>query len=351
MSETIRLNVNGRFYGGWTNVRVKLGIEHVAGSFDLSVSEKWPGQTDFRALAIGDECRVFIGDTPIVTGYIDDVDPDYDKESHIIHISGRDKTGDLVDCSAIHKSGEWHNAKLEKICQDICTPFGIKVVVSVDTGKAFSRFAIHDGESAFECLVRCTMMRGILMISNGSGDLVLTRAGVDRISTPLILGQNIERGSGRFTAKDRYSKYIVKGQSVAAGWDATSTKHTSQKAVVEDTHITRYRPLIIIAEQGDGSTYKDRAIWERNVRYGRGGRVVYTVTGWRHATGLWLPNRLVKVTDAYMGLDEEQLIIGATMVLDENGSRTDIEVCRKEAFELINLPDKRKHKVQENLKW
>ncbi len=123
--------------------------------------------------------------------------------------------------------------------------------------------------------------------------------------------------------------------------------------------MTRYRPLIVYAEQGDGATYADRAVWERNVRAGRSARLQYTVPGWEYKPGkIWLPNRMVPVKDDYIGVDAEMLIARCTYTLDDGGSRTTLELCRREAFDLINLPDKkrkvkksRKAKDKEEVKW
>ncbi len=40
---------------------------------------------------------------------------------------GRDKTGDLVDCSVVHSSGKWKGVRLEQVAADVCRPFGITV--------------------------------------------------------------------------------------------------------------------------------------------------------------------------------------------------------------------------------
>ena len=44
-SPDLRLEIEGALYGGWTSVSIRRGIGQVAGTFDLSVSERWPGQT------------------------------------------------------------------------------------------------------------------------------------------------------------------------------------------------------------------------------------------------------------------------------------------------------------------
>jgi len=334
----VTLQVNGANYGGWQTAQVTLGMEQIAGEFKLSVSERWSGQDNMWPIFPGDECRLFLGQIPVITGYVDDADPEYDKASHSVSISGRDKTGDLVDCSAIFKSGEWHNVSLERIAADICQPFAIGVKTLAPTGAKFKKFAIQECETAFETLDRAARMRGILLMSDGLGNLLLTRAGSELSPVALVKGQNIEKLSGQFSCKDRHSIYIIKGQN--PGSDHTSAAHHAQtKASCSDVHITRYRPLIVFAEQGTGSTYRDRAIWERNIRAGRGGRAVYTVTGWECGKGIWLPNRLVKVQDDYLHAPPEMIIPKVVFHLDENGSRTEIEVCRPEAFELINLPN------------
>ena len=48
MANECTLWVNGMIYGGWTAIRINRGIEQLAGSFTLSVTEKWPGQAESR---------------------------------------------------------------------------------------------------------------------------------------------------------------------------------------------------------------------------------------------------------------------------------------------------------------
>lgn len=335
------LRVNGIDYAGWKSIRVTLGMEQISGEFDLSVSERWPGRDQMWPIFPGDECRLLVNNVPVITGYVDDVGPEYDKSSHSVRISGRDKTGDLVDCSAIYKKGSWHNVTLDRIAADICKPFGITVKTLAPVGDKFKVFAIQECETAFEALDRAARMRGILLMSDGQGGLLLTRAGTETSPVVLAKGENIEKLSGQFSHKDRHSIYIIKGQN--PGSDNTSaTDHAQTKSSCTDDNVIRYRPLIVFAEQGTGSTYRDRAVWERNIRAGRGSRAVYTVTGWDCGPGIWRPNRMVRVQDDFLHAPDELIIAKVVLTLDENGSRTEIEVCRKEAFQLINLPNVRR---------
>lgn len=335
------LQVGGRNYGGWKSVRVTLGMEQIAGAFELAVSERFPGQPEAWPILPGDECRVLVKGRPVITGYVDEVAPSYGRDSHDVLVTGRDRTGDLVDCSAAYKSGEWHGATLDRIAADICAPFGIKVTATATVGRPFSRFALQEAETSFEALERAAKMRGVLLMSDGNGGLLLTRAAGERIGTALVKGQNVERASGWFSHKDRYSRYVIKGQ--APGSEDSTPEHNAQtKAEAQDVAVRRYRPLIILAEQGDGGTYADRAKWERNIRAGRASRINYTVTGWEHAAGLWLPNRLVQVQDDFLGVDGDLIIAQVVFSLDGEGSLTHLELCRREAFDLIELPEKKK---------
>lgn len=337
------LQVNGKEYGGWISAHVSLGIEQIAGIFELSVSDRWPNQLEAWQIKPGDECVFLMRGEPIITGYVDQVNPSYSPDRHEVRVSGRDKTGDLVDCAAVYKSGEWHNVKLDRIASDLCQPFNITVVAETDLGEPFRKFALQEGEAAFEAIERAAKMRQVLLVSDGKGKLLLTRAGTSRISTVLMKGENIEGGNGTFDHKDRYSEYIVKGQSPGSD-DSTPAHNAQTKATVKDTDIKRYRPMIIHADQGDRKTYTDRANWEKNVRQGRGSRVNYVMTGWEHKAGPWKPNVLVPVKDPFLGVDGELVIASVKFSLDDGGTRTELELCRPEAFELPLAPEEKRQK-------
>lgn len=342
MSDQVTLTVNGTVHRGWTSVRITLGMEQIAGTFSLGQSERWSGQETPWPIYPGDQCRLAIGDDAVITGYVDDSNPEYDKESHGIQIQGRDRTGDLVDCAAIHKSGQWRGVTLTRICADLCKPFGIPVTALIDVGRPFPSFALQEGETAFEAMERAARMRAVLLMSDGQGGLLLTRASAESLPVALERGVNIERASGTFSHKDRFSRYIIKGQAPGDDIYSKPEHHTQTMATADDAAVERHRPTIIIAEPGSGSTYKDRAVWERNVRAGRSARVTYTVSGWRHAGGLWRPNRLVTLRDDWMKAPGLAMVAQVTYVLDDSGSRTELEVTRPEAFDLVNLPNTRR---------
>lgn len=343
MPETV-LSVGGRDYGGWTEIRIQRGIEQIAGAFDLTVTERWGTGRELRQIKPGEACQVRVDGVPVITGYVDAVRPAYDARTHSVTVSGRDRTADLVDCSAVYKSGQWAGRTLAQIAGDLAQPFGISVTDRTGDGEKFPAFALHEGETVFEAIERAARMRSVLLISDGLGNLVIDRAGTARAATDLVQGRNILSASAELTWKERYSSYTVKGQ--AQGTDnAFGAVVSSIKGVAIDAAINRYRPLIVLAEdQGHGVSFKRRAEWERNVRMGRGNRATVSVQGWSHSGGLWLANQRTRLTSALLDVDAELVIASVELTLDDQGTRAQLSLSRPEAFDVIDVSKKKKTK-------
>lgn len=338
MNQSIaELKVNGMIYGGWKNVRITRSIEQMAGTFELEISERWPGQSKRTPIKPGEMCQVLLNGQPVITGRIDTVMIDYDGQNHSVRVAGRDKTGILVDCSAAYLTGQWHNVKIEQIAENLLGLYGIKVeTFDLEDIKAFTSYSIQEGESIFECLERAARMRGVLLTSNPEGDLVITRAMVDGEGLVLEEGVNIKAARAEFSWKDRYSEYIVKGHGrLFADGDHV---HSAPAHAVGDPAISHFRRLIVLAENhSDNASLEVRAEWERNVRRGRGCRGSITVQGWEHKFGLWLPNTIVSVTSPLIYLTESKmLIVGCSYTLSEQGgSLTELAIARPDAFQLL----------------
>lgn len=336
----VKLSVNGVDYAGWKSINISRGIEQIAGTFELGVSELWPGQKIVRNIAPGDECTVSVDGAVVITGFVDDIDPRHRKDAHEVTVAGRDATGDLVDCSAIHKSGKWAMAKMETIATDLCLPFGIAVKADVPTGAAVE-WAINEGESVFECLDRLAKSKGVLPLSDGKGGLLITSTKkAVRAPTALQLGVNTLGGDLKLSFRERFSRYIVKGQGASS--DALFADATRLKAETADPMVARYRPLIIIADDlADGATVQRRALWEANTRAGKSAQITIPVQGWSHAGGLWQPNTIVHVTDKWLRTDADLLIKSVSFGLDESGSITTLGLTLPQAFDLIPMTKKK----------
>lgn len=346
----ITLMVDGKAYGGWKSVDVRRSLEQVAGGFHLEVTTKWDGQAQPYQLREGLPCEVLIGSDVVITGFIDDYSVDGEAQDRSILIQGRDKTADLVDCSAIFKSGQWRSTSLLQIVKDIAQPFGLSVVVgpAADLGEPFKSFALQEGELAFDAIDRACRMRAVLCTSTPAGELLLTQASTTSTGVQLIEGVNIEAFSATHSWAGRFSKITMKGQGKGDD-DESGAEVAHAKAEAKDAEINRYRPLVVVAEHGAGlQALSDRAKWEVKVRMGRGKRGEVTVTGWRTgvdgASGaLWAPNQLVYIDSPSMNLAEEMLIVGCRFTLNErSGKQTALSFTRREALELIDAQPRKK---------
>lgn len=334
------LTVNGQQYGGWKKAAVRIGIEQISGSFELEVTERWAGRSEPWPIRHGEACTVQVDGETVITGHVDDVLPQFDATQHGVTVVGRDATGDLVDCSAIAKSSEWQGRTLLQVAEDLARPFGVKVIAETEVGAPFQRSRLQQGETVFEALERAARMRGVLLVSDGQGNLVITRAGKQRIGTALVQGGNILRGSATFSLRERFSRYVCKGQAPGSDFSSSEQNAQIESKPAADGEVKRYRPLIVIAESSsDTRGLNDRALWEAAVRLGRSARPVITVQGWRHADGLWRPNRLVQVAAPYFHLDREMLIVSVAYTIGEGGTFTELELCRPEAFQLLPIPE------------
>jgi prophage tail gpP-like protein len=337
-----RLVIDGKSYGGWTRIEVQRGIEQIAGGFVLQLTARYPGSEEPLQPCMGRACQVFLGNDLVITGYVDDFETDDTDTSSYLRVEGRDKTADLVDCSAVYKSGQWRNVRLEQIVADIARPFGITVAVApgTSTGDVFKRFALEEGEKAFAAIDRACRLRAVLPTSTPEGNLLLTNASEVNSGVRLIEGVNMLRFNSKHSWKERHSLITLKGQVPGDNQEyGEAAAHLMASA--KDEEIDRYRPLVVIAEHGTSNkSLAERAQWEVNVRMGRGKRGGCSLVGWRTGKDgqegpLWRENTLVHVTSPRMYLDMELLIVACSYQLTEKGKKIDLTFARREAFELV----------------
>lgn len=330
----VKLLINGSEYAGWKTTTIRRSIEALSGSFTLSTFDKWTVDAKSWPIFCGDQCSVKIGNDTVISGYVDDIEPSFDESSRGMTVSGRDFTADLIDCSAVHKPGKWKNYTAFLLIDAICRPFGIDIFSEVSTTTKYPLFAIQQGETAFEAIERICKLEGVIATSDPCGGLVITRPGNAGTSSTVILqGKNIKSAGGAFSFKERYSRYIVKGQ--AAGTDYFSGKQAAQvTGEATDLTITRYRPLVVIAEaQCNAATAKKRAGWEAINRAARSGATTVCLAGWRQDNGaLWIPNMLVPTVIPYRHINSSLLITEITYQIDESGSTVSMVLKRPDAL-------------------
>lgn len=371
----VSLEVGGVRYEGWKSVRIRHSIEQLAGVFSLELTERWPDQAAAWAIEPGNACTVKIGQDIMITGYVDVVQVKASPTEHSVSIEGRDKTGDLVDCSA--PAREWVGLAFEQIAVDLCQPYGIEVNTQVDTGAGgykakkpgkakaghvkagtgggkLPRKAANSGETVHKLLEKLGKIQGVLLVSDRVGGLMITRAGLDgRCTDALALGQNLKTLDYERSFANLFSEITVKGQSHGAT-SATSgvlsgagrvkavatVKRPASTAgtTVANASVQRYRPLLIMAEdQADAKRCTDRAEWEAGTREAKSKKLMVKVQGWRQSDGsIWAINTLVRMKCPFVREDEDMLISAVEFSLDQQGGTlTSMTLYSPKAYDVL----------------
>ncbi|HDY88326.1 MAG TPA: hypothetical protein ENH82_09480, partial [bacterium] len=248
------LKVGGNAFSGWTSVIVEKSMGQMAGSFGLATTDTFPGEARKWDIAMGDECIVEINGQKIITGHVEDILIDYDTETHNIQFGGRDKTGDLVDCSFDGTIKEWKGLSVKQVIEKLCEPFDIEVVVDNSVSTVANvvwpgNMKANEGDTVFDLVLKICQTKAILPISYGDGKLTLTQAGKDyQAYDNLVSGVNILKGGLDQSDKDRFRTYIVKGQGVGGDSLSSLFDFTGPAGRATDNIIGRYRPIILFTE-------------------------------------------------------------------------------------------------------
>ncbi|MGH1429751.1 MAG: phage baseplate assembly protein [Neptuniibacter sp.] len=343
MSDQLVMVIDSTPHYGWKEASISRSIERGPHQFSLQLSENWntDNKVNRRSIEKGMELLAYVNDDLLLTGYVNDLQPSYDKQSHSIRINGGNRLVDLVDCSTTGK--QFVKQSLLQICTTLCKPFGIQVRVDASVVNAANKMFVNThrldlGEPIWEFLEELARIRAVLLTSNANGDLVITRAGTASADVALVLGQNIKTARGNFSDRNLFSEYTVSGQQGNEPFTQLEGVDTAlPMATVKGSG--RYRPFAVAADNPmDQAGCMTRAEWQKNVNEGRADSVTYTVSGWRQQEGgrIWAPNELVTVTDPYQGFSKRELLIAEhRLILNDQGSNTELRVMPKGAFDLV----------------
>jgi prophage tail gpP-like protein len=335
--EQINLIVDGGQWAGWKSCEVSRQIDALCTQFALGLTDRWTPEAQPMALAAGMPCELKLMEQPFLSGWLDKADFVLANADHTINVSGRDRTCDLVDCSAMNSPGQWRNIKITRLALALAEPFGIEVRAFqvVEDLEPFPTFKLEEGETAFEALDRACKQKEVLALSTTDGRLVLLRTGTMSSETELVQGVNILEASASYDMTDRFSDYIVKGQRQGNDQDYGLTVSQVRGEAVDES-VQRYRPYLIQAEnQVNPASAVQRAKWEASTRAARAVTVGVTVQGWRQNSGsLWEVNLLTAVDLPFLKIQQELLTSKVTFSLTlDGGFTTKLELKDPKAFE------------------
>jgi prophage tail gpP-like protein len=325
----VELLLGGLLYAGWTEVGITRAMDAAAGTFRLALTDRWVGRDEPWEITPGDACEVRVGGEIVISGYVDIVRSSFSASSHAIEVQGRDRSADLVDCTALHTPDEWRGIDLLGLANRLGKPFGVTARAEVPVGPAFAHVKLDQGEGALEALVRHARMRSLLVMPDGQGNILLTRAGQNRAEVTLAQGENLLEATGTLDWSQRFSDYVVKGQSGYRKEDSDAEREAHIQGQTKDAFVRRYRPLMLTTDADtSGATAQARAVWEANTRIGKSAAASCTVQGWRQRPGgpLWLPNLLVQVRAPWMRMGGQMLVREVTLARGNGGTTAQLEI-------------------------
>lgn len=333
MDDEIILKVNGLNYTGWISLELKRSVRALSGMFTLKVSDSWSTQKKSWFMVPGDFCELYIGTELMISGYVDDLDYSTNSTSREISITGRDKTGDLVDCSLDIKQSQFDGISLNNLLTMFCQPFGIKFTNHTSINPTVNSFKVNPGSSVHDAIDELSKKYGFIACSTPDGNLIIPKIGETFASDYIEEGVNLIECSVKFDHKERFSRYVLKGQASGSD-DASGEQAYSVHAVTTDPDVKRFRPKVIIeSDQTFEKNLQRRAEWEMNLRASKGTAGSVELRGWRQRDGsLWTDNLMINFRSPYLGMEAQFLVGEITYTLNDQGRRVKLDFLRKEVF-------------------
>ena len=339
-SDVLSLQVGNVQLSGWQRVEVMRSMDSIPASFQIEVTEKYPNTADVDVRP-GQPCTVKIGSDLVLTGFVDRYTSQVSAATHTVRVSGRSKSQDLVDCSAF--IGDKDNPSFQvkggtalSIAQAIAKPYDVTIQSMAGDGADVLQFNINMGETCWEIIDRLIRVSGFVAYDMPDGSLMLARAGTDKMASGFALGQNIEQADISYSMDQRFSDYQGEFLAVVTYGVGGPLTDSSAGPVQHDEGVPRFRKRFVVSEQmSDGvSLAAQRALWERNRRYGRSQQFNVTCDSWRDSAGaLWAPNKVAPISAKVLKLvDDSWVIGGVTYIRNETGQHASLILMPKEAF-------------------
>ena len=279
---------NGVKLGGWQSARVTRGIERVPSDFDITLTERYPGQASQISIHPGDACKVMIGNDIVLVGYIDRYLSSHSPTHHEVRIQGRGMCEDLVDCSITPDQLDglsMTTTSLLDLATALSAVYGIKVTSATGDNVPVSYpgglpvvFSAMLTETPDEVIEKVARFAHVLVYDGTDGNLILANVGAGKMASGFSQGVNVQRAGVAFTMDERFSIYLptmmstnffghegVGGQIYQPVYD----QGVSQRKRPDGK--PRFRQRIIVSEQWDFNTplAQERAQWEAARRWGR----------------------------------------------------------------------------------
>lgn len=311
--EVVTIRAGGMLWTAWRRVMVRASFQDAARSFQIEAAAEPGGSATAWAFKAGTEIDILFSGTLACRGYVDRYQPKLGEHNVAeVTISGRSRSQDFIDSSAVHDTGQFKNKTPQEIAAAL-DHFGVGVSADVSLDKV-PVYRITPGETAFRCLEKLCREQGVFPVGQADGSILITKGGRTRHAGMIREGQNMKVGEADHNWSGRHSDVIVRGQRpYGHGADALQVEGTAR-----DAEVGRYRPVIIHHDgDTDKSRAKNRATTRRDREAGNSLKANVTVQGLHDDGGmLWKPGALIFLESQFLDIAQDMAIEAVTFSQD-----------------------------------
>ncbi len=330
--ENITILAGGKLWTAWTRVMVRASFQEAARSFQIDGAFEGGGSATAWIFKAGTEISIFSNGDLMCRGYVDRYQPKIaGHKSATFSASGRSKSQDMIDTSAVHPTGHFKDKTPDEIGKELD-----KYGVGISTDEKLDKVPVcrvTPGESPFRVIEKLCRDQGVFPVGQADGSIKITKAGKVRHSGSLREGVgiagNILEGDADHNHSGRHSEVIVRGQRpFGHGDDALEIE-----GIARDAQVARYRPIIVINDADtDKKRAKKRAGSHRDREAGNSLKANVTTQGFRDDGGrLWEPGGLIFTESGLLDVHQDMAIETVTFS----------QVRREGSLSVLSLVDPR----------
>lgn len=377
----IILRLNGEAFDNFISISVSNSLQALSGKFTFTASDDNTGTFPFAA---GDKVQVLISEilfagqsetlVGVANGFIDRISINYTKNSHIVSISGRDRTEDIIDSQIQNIELKGAALQLTQVVQAVLDFLGIKDIKILNNAGTIEPFKVGEvvvaaqGETGFSFINRYAEKRQVLVSNDGDGNIVLTRV-QNPLRNGLILNlanrdpsNNVKSAEVVYDHSQRFHEYEVVSQANPSaecidlsgndtgkcGVAATKGMMDARgKADIDPGIRTTRKFLMTPSASFSPDIAAKRARWERALRIARSRKYHVTVQGFLSNDGLiWQAGQLVKVRDQFASINADLIVseIRYNFTLNQ-GSTTTLTLVDQDVYKALLEKNALKSKV------
>ena len=206
-------------------------------------------------------------------------------DGSIITLEFWTKTADMID-SNLKPPYERSKITLKELAIDLAIPHGIDVIYDVDEDEPFDRVTASGSDTEMSLLLKHATQRGVLVTTNATGDLILTKSNPSKTVGTLEEGQpGISIPESRFDGRKRFNSYRGTSQSPF---------NLSQEAVAKDDKVPLSRFKNFKFDDTTDGNIQKATDWKKSKTIADSLIIPVDVTGWIAPDGtVWNTNKLV----------------------------------------------------------